>query len=274
MVARYVPKLCFEIYCAYNTVTKKCYVGLTSQGVGVRINQHAKPSNQKQLFQRSIAKHKLAVFKIGVIDFSYSREVACERERFWIATLDCLAPGGYNLTSGGDGAFELAGITRQRLSKSTKERLASPEGAARHSVGQVRRYADYKAREELIKQGYTGLWQTDREYMLSMTKAALVVAQERRWATADQREKMSLNATVRQSDPALRKHMSLTAIARLKDPKERKKISIGLRAYLATEKGFQARSISMKKAWETRRKNNLCALENLMRRETTVSDKA
>ena len=274
-VERYIPKPRIEIYCAYNTITRMCYVGKTASGIKRRIKEHLKPGANKRFFQRALAKYGITVFRLGVIDVASSDKLANQKERYWIRKLNCKAPNGYNLTAGGEGTFDPAPETRRRMSKAAKTWMNSPEGKVIQSEVQKNRYLnDPEAREQLIKQGYTGLWETDRGYMLEICRAGNLVANEKRWADPEAHIYFSQHATERQTCPILRKNMSVKAKKRLEDPKEREKISVGLTAYLATEEGFQARSIAMYKAWETRRRNKaLCVSGNATVTGTTALDR-
>jgi len=92
-----------KVYCAYNTITGKVYVGKTKHPVSKRILEHLNQKNNKSPFQKAFQKYGLDAFRIGVIDDARTIKSINKKERHWIKKLNCRIPNGYNVTKGGDG---------------------------------------------------------------------------------------------------------------------------------------------------------------------------
>ena len=93
------------IYKITNTVTGKFYVGQTKRKLQVRLNSHFYEASKRKynmLLHRSIRKHGIESFKIELLE-ECTKEDVYEKERFWIKTLNCIQPFGYNQHEGGKG---------------------------------------------------------------------------------------------------------------------------------------------------------------------------
>ena len=122
------------IYCITNTVNGAQYVGQTTYALKVRWRHHLRCARQVHggALQNAIRKYGHAVFKIEQMDSAKSQEDLNEKEIYWIAQLNTLAPRGYNLTGGGD-SFIPSEETRQKLSKASLCHLVSEETRKRIS---------------------------------------------------------------------------------------------------------------------------------------------
>ena len=89
------------------------YVGQTKQKLNARISKH---KNGKQYIDRVIQDIGWENFTVEVLEECESREQLNERETFWIRTLKCMSPNGYNLTCGGAGSAEITDETRAKMS--------------------------------------------------------------------------------------------------------------------------------------------------------------
>ena len=108
------------IYLATHVVSGKRYVGLTiKETFGPRLNHHFCAGSG--YFDKALRKHGREAFKFEVIDRAQTRKELSQREQYWIAKLDTMAPNGYNLTTGGEGAFKRHPSTKRKMSKSQKE---------------------------------------------------------------------------------------------------------------------------------------------------------
>ena len=113
------------IYRIYHKKSGKSYVG-KSVDVENRIHQHFSNEDRSYSIRGAIDKHGSDAFAWEIL------EVCCKenldfRECHWIATLDCIAPNGYNLTAGGDGGIPTAEI-RQKMSEKAKGRAPWNKG--------------------------------------------------------------------------------------------------------------------------------------------------
>jgi group I intron endonuclease len=95
------------IYKITNIINNKIYIGKTTKNINIRFNQHIKESKREHsnhYICRSIKKHGKENFIVETLETCNSFEELNSRERFWIRTLNCKAPNGYNISDGGDGS--------------------------------------------------------------------------------------------------------------------------------------------------------------------------
>jgi len=88
------------IYKALNKVNGKIYIGQTIRSLDFRIEEHLR---KKSHFSNALKKYGLQSFEFSVIDSTLLKEIANEKEKYWIKFFDCKYPKGYNLTAGGRG---------------------------------------------------------------------------------------------------------------------------------------------------------------------------
>ena len=104
------------IYCITNNLNGKFYVGKTKRSLEVRFKEHFK---EKTYIGRVMRKHGIENFTVEVLETCFVDKLN-ERERYWIAELDCKDPNGYNLTDGGDGLTGCTQGTRAKMSETQK----------------------------------------------------------------------------------------------------------------------------------------------------------
>lgn len=106
------------IYRVTNQLDGMIYVGQTVRTIEERFRGHIKADSY---LGRAIRKYGAENFTIEVIEECDTREQLNEREIFWIATLNCKVPNGYNLTDGGEGTVGCypSDETRAKLSVAT-----------------------------------------------------------------------------------------------------------------------------------------------------------
>lgn len=120
------------IYKAQNKINNKIYIGTTNVDLDKRIYQHW--GHPKYSFGKALRKYGIQSFEISIIDSTLLREIANEKEQYWIKFYDCKTPKGYNLTDGGEGnsskrseevrqKIRIKGIGR-RHSEETRKRLS------------------------------------------------------------------------------------------------------------------------------------------------------
>src|ERR1700674_2237565 len=101
----------FQAYLISCLIDGKIYVGITSRSLAQRWSEHLYASRQRRVRQTissAIAKHGHQNFHIEAVCSARTWEAICDAERMLILQYDCLAPRGYNLRSGGEGAFGCA----------------------------------------------------------------------------------------------------------------------------------------------------------------------
>lgn len=103
------------IYKIENNVNGKIYIGLTTKDLSKRIAGHI--AENKSYIQKALNKYGIQSFNVSVIDSAESREILCEKERYWIQHYNCKAPNGYNLTDGGDGLINPSQVVRRAIAK-------------------------------------------------------------------------------------------------------------------------------------------------------------
>lgn len=94
------------IYLITNKVTGKQYVGQTTVGIRRRWQMHqttAKTKNLPYPISHAIRKYGALAFELQVLDTAMGRDDLNTKEIHWIGALNTKAPGGYNLTLGGEG---------------------------------------------------------------------------------------------------------------------------------------------------------------------------
>jgi group I intron endonuclease len=126
------------IYLATNLNNGKQYVGKTMFTLEKRWAKHCYDAGYKPrgYFHLAIRKYGIDSFKVEVLKELGTNEEASFYEKFYIKTLNTLAPGGYNLTEGGEGVLGLvrseewkrtiaAKRKGTKQSDKTKEKIAS-----------------------------------------------------------------------------------------------------------------------------------------------------
>lgn len=122
------------IYKITNLLNGKVYVGQTVQKLRKRFNQHKHGTGEG--IDQAIKKYGIENFKIEPIEVCPC-EMLNEREMFWISHYDCIAPNGYNLTSGGDSDFTVSDETREKLRVAGEGKTLSEETRAKIGAAQI-----------------------------------------------------------------------------------------------------------------------------------------
>jgi len=107
------------IYKAQNKINSKIYIGITIKSLNERIYRHSRFSGQP--FGNALRKYGIQSFDISVIDSALLKEIAYEKEIYWIKFYNSRVPNGYNLTDGGEGCHgSLSEETRKKMSEAKK----------------------------------------------------------------------------------------------------------------------------------------------------------
>lgn len=121
------------IYCITNTLNGKSYIGLTTQSLTARWEQHRRFSRKGSSthFHNAIRKYGSDAFTCVILEET-TVALMNERERYWIAEQS----PAYNMTIGGEGCVGVrrSPETRQRMSRAQKGRPRSPEYRAKISA--------------------------------------------------------------------------------------------------------------------------------------------
>lgn len=90
------------IYCIVNKISGKYYIGQTSKSLEYRWSQHCQPSSKCYGLSGAIKKYGKENFSIGIVGEYKTQEDLNNAEEYFIDYYNCLAPNGYNLTTGGE----------------------------------------------------------------------------------------------------------------------------------------------------------------------------
>lgn len=112
------------IYLSTNKINGKKYVGYTTLTLESRIKTHIYKSRSKSqyfyLFKNALRKYGPESFSWEILEYCNSTEECCEKEKYYIKTLNTISPNGYNLTEGGNGGIQ-SNEVKEKISNSLKE---------------------------------------------------------------------------------------------------------------------------------------------------------
>ena len=228
----------YKITCLVNG---KPYIGQTTRTIEERFKEHTESPYPIGI---AIRAHGTENFTIEVIAECETQEELNAQEIRFIAEYDCMAPKGYNCTSGGEGGGSLCEETKAKLRKSVNAYYAEhPEARDRISEEQKRRFSDPAEREKQAER-------TRKSFEDPERAAKHAESQRRRFEDPAERQKVAAAVTERFSDPVEREAQSERIKAafqkpgvseaisarqkkRFEDPAERDKVSVGLKKYFA-----------------------------------------
>ena len=190
-------------------------------------------------------------FTVEVIEECETQEQLNEREIFWIAHFDCMAPKGYNCTSGGEGGSPCEETVEKIRASINAYYDEHPEARDRISAEQKARFSDP---EEIAKAAE----RTRKSFEDPERVAKHSASQKKRFEDPAERDKVAAGVSNYFSQPGAREAQSARiteafkkpgvseAISarqkkRFEDPEERKKVAIGVLKYLA-EHGSRAQT--------------------------------
>lgn len=126
------------VYLVTCLASGKMYVGQTRRTVSRRWTQHKATtkagSKSCRALSAAIEKYGVANFTVSVLEVCESLDLLHEAERKWVAELGTMAPGGYNLTTGGEKHRIPSSESRARMGVAAKGRRASDETRAKQSA--------------------------------------------------------------------------------------------------------------------------------------------
>jgi len=126
------------IYCATNSVNGKQYVGQTTSSLIERWRHHRYWASigSPCFIHRAIAKYGGNAFSLQILAETSSQNDANEKESFFIAKLNTVAPNGYNLTAGGE-RTEMSVEIRKKISETLLRRRISHSPEARRKMSEA-----------------------------------------------------------------------------------------------------------------------------------------
>lgn len=120
------------IYKITNKINGKIYIGQTTLTIKERIASHlktAKIENRRSAIHLAINSYGIGSFHIEQIDSAISIEELNRKEIYWIETLNCLSPNGYNIRMGGSQGGRCSDELKNKISARIK--IAHLEGRKR-----------------------------------------------------------------------------------------------------------------------------------------------
>jgi group I intron endonuclease len=114
----------------------KQYIGITSGTLRRRVNLHRSHANRGRpgAIYNAIRKYGTRGFDAKVLVIASDWDYLCRLERNAIAVFDTMSPGGFNLTTGGEGAPGQI-VTQERRAQISKERKGKGTGPRPHVRG-------------------------------------------------------------------------------------------------------------------------------------------
>lgn len=107
--------MAYLIYKITDHFNKKYYVGQTTRSIDIRFKEHKR--NKISYIGRAIHKYSKKFFTIEILEECETAEQLNERERYWIAKLNCRWPNGYNNSVGGEGNWERTSESIEKMSR-------------------------------------------------------------------------------------------------------------------------------------------------------------
>ena len=131
----------WSVYAVTCKINQKLYIGVTSRSVKLRWQEHCTKGGSPALV-RAISKYGRDAFSVECLGFGMSKDVAYFCEIDLIAGLGTLVPGGYNLSTGGEGKGCARSIkTRAKMS-------AARQGKKMHRGTKAKLLAANKGRKQ------------------------------------------------------------------------------------------------------------------------------
>lgn len=139
------PAIHGRIYVITNKTNGKQYVGQTTRSIPQRFREHLRLQAKCRALESALKKYGAEVFSIEQVGEAFSQLELDEMEATFIARLQTLAPGGYNLRNGGNGAGPMHPETIALM----KKNAATAEHLARFTAMRLNREARAKHGEAM-----------------------------------------------------------------------------------------------------------------------------
>jgi group I intron endonuclease len=118
----------YAVYIITNIVNAKQYVGITKR-LQKRWAEHKRMhGGECHGLYSAIKKYGKEKFVFSHIADAFDKESACVIERLLIKEHNTLSPYGYNLTSGGNGGFEMSDLSKEKMSLAKKGKPSHNKG--------------------------------------------------------------------------------------------------------------------------------------------------
>ena len=147
-----------KIYMIQNSVNGKSYVGITRRSLAERWSEHleeARGARSSRALTQAIRKYGESAFSIQLLGEAEDWDSLCAAEVELIQLLGTKAPGGYNLTNGGDGAVGLCEEALARMREKCRKLRHSEETKKKISEAGLGRKHSEEAKAK-ISAGHSG----------------------------------------------------------------------------------------------------------------------
>jgi len=174
--------MAFTVYRLTNSITGKQYIGQAANLIR-RLRQHKSGTHCRALAS-AIKKYGWASFDVDILAYAVSVEAVDLLEIRYIKEFGTLAPGGYNLATGGRVPRGISSETRRRksiaakrvgISQACRDASNTPECRARKSIAAKKRGVSQACRDAQ-KKAVTGRKQSPKHIA---NRAAAVIGQKR-----------------------------------------------------------------------------------------------
>jgi group I intron endonuclease len=144
----------FRLYRVTNLVNGKIYLGMTSRSVKFRWSQHVQSSlklKKRSAIAAAISAYGPQSFSVDLVCEVCGFESAANEERSLIKQYNCMAPLGYNLTTGGEKiyGFNLAVDSRRKMSAWQVGKVLSEETKRKIGLGNTGKVFSAEHRKKL-----------------------------------------------------------------------------------------------------------------------------
>lgn len=189
------------IYKMTNIINNKVYIGQTQLTLSHRMSQHI--HRNVGAIDKAIKKYGIDNFKVEVIEECHDLDELNEREKYWIETLNCKSPNGYNLTDGGEGVagYHHTSETKIKMSLARKGHKKSPEMRAKLSATLKGRTFSPETRKKMSEAA-------KKRGLSSALRAKISEANRKRIVSPETRAKLSANWKGRKHTPEAKAKMS------------------------------------------------------------------
>lgn len=154
--------MAYTIYLVTNKINNKKYIGITSRRIAQRWYEHRREDSNCIALKGAINKYGENNFTIEKVFSSFDKELAYEKECYYIKEFNTLQPHGYNLTEGGkDGSLSEETKAKMKISQNyrwkseeqrnyyskwlTEQHASNPELKAKRVSG-IKKYVEEKKR--------------------------------------------------------------------------------------------------------------------------------
>ena len=173
-------KRTFIIYKITNLINGKIYIWQTTRALKERIKEHR--SSKDTCIGQAIHKYGWENFQARIIDECKTIDELNEREIFWIAKYNTIAPKGYNLTEGGKNCI-FSDVAKLKISIANKGRKRTKETCKRISEVKkgTRLSAEAKAKMSAKRKGRPLSEATRAKMTLAQAKKSKESSLYRNW---------------------------------------------------------------------------------------------